>query len=170
MPGTRDSKDVRWAKLANVLAEAARSGRVDPQDARTVLVHALRVRQNNAKLQIRPRSVGAQASIDKHAPEPPPPNGSPESLHGDHTYSFPHTGPRLNDFFSRLTTVEAWLHELQQLDQVVCLTAAENEAVRLVEAELTGPEKYSRAGITFVDPTPWDTPGATPSRMEPLPE
>jgi hypothetical protein len=65
MAATRDSKDARWAKLANVLTEAARAGRVDPQDARTVLVHALRVRNNNAKLEIRPRSTGAQASIDR---------------------------------------------------------------------------------------------------------
>jgi hypothetical protein len=63
MAKTRDSKDVQWAKLANVLAEAARAGHVDPQNARTALVHALRVRKNNAKLQIRPRSTGAQASI-----------------------------------------------------------------------------------------------------------
>jgi hypothetical protein len=168
---TRDSKDVRWAKLADVLAEAARAGRVDPQDARTVLVHALRVRKNNAKLQIRPRSTGAQASIDRYAPDPPPPNGSPDSLHADHVYCFPHTGPRLTEFFSRMITVDAWLRELRQLDQVVCLTAAENETVRRVERDLTGPKKYDRAGIVFVDPTPWGAqPGATPSRIEPLPE
>jgi hypothetical protein len=167
---TRDSKDVRWAKLADVLAEAARAGRVDPQDARTVLVHALRVRKNNAKLQIRPRSTGAQASIDRYAPDAPPPNGSPDSLHADHVYSFPHTGPRLTEFFSRVTTVDAWLRELRQLDQVVCLTAAENETVRRVEKDLTGPEKYDRAGIVFVGSTPWGQPGAKPSWIEPLPE
>ena len=171
MATTRDSKDVRWAKLADVLAEAARAGRVDPQDARTVLVHALRVRKNNAKRQIRPRSTGAQASIDRYAPDPPPPNGSPDSLHADHVYCFPHTGPRLTEFFSRMITVDAWLRELRQLDQVVCLTAAENETVRRVERDLTGPKKYDRAGIVFVDPTPWGAqPGATPSRIEPLPE
>jgi hypothetical protein len=170
MATTRDSKDVRWAKLANVLAEAARAGRVDPQDARTVLVHALRVRNNNAKLQIRPRSTGAQASIDRYAPDPPPPNGSPDSLHADHVYCFPHTGPKLTEFFSRMTTVDTWLRELQKLDQVVCLTAAENETVRRVEKDLAGPEKYDRAGIVFVDPTPWGHSDATPSRIEPLPE
>lgn len=170
MATARDSKDVRWAKLANVLAEAARAGRVDPQDARTVLVHALRVRQNNAKLQIRPRSRGAQASIDKYAPDPPPPNGSPDSLHADHVYCFPHTGPKLSEFFSHVTTVDAWLHELRRLDQVVCLTAAENETVRRVEADFTGPEKYDRAGIAFADPTPWDKRGTMPSRAEPLRE
>ena len=167
---TRDSKDVRWAKLANVLAEAARAGRVDPQDARTVLVHALRVRRNNAKLQIRPRSTGAQDSIDRHAPDSPPPNGSPDSLHADHIYCFPHTGPRLTEFFSRVTTVDGWLCELRQLDQVVCLTATENETIRRVEKDLTGPEKYAWAGIVFVDPTAWGDPGGTPSRIEPLPE
>jgi len=170
MATTRDSKDIRWAKLANVLAEAARAGRVDPQDARTVLVHALRVRNNNAKLQIRPRSTGAQASIDRYAPYPPPPNGSPDSLHADHVYCFPHTGPKLTEFFSRMTTVDTWLHELRKLDQVVCLTAAENETVRRVEKDLAGPEKYDRAGIVFVDPTPWGHSDATPSRIEPLPE
>lgn len=170
MARTRDSKDVRWAKLANVLAEAARAGRVDPQDARTVLVHALRVRNTNTKLEIRPRSTGAQASVDRYAPDPPPPNGSPDSLHADHVYSFPHTGPRLTEFFRRVTTVDAWLRELRQLDQVVCLTAAENETVRRVEKDLAGPEKYNRAGIIFVDPTPWGHAGATPSRIEPLPE
>jgi hypothetical protein len=166
----RDSKDVRWAKLANVLAEAARDGRVDPQDARTVLVHALRVRKNNAKLQTRPRSTGAQTSIDKYAPDPPPPNGSPDSLHADHIYCFPHTGPGLTEFFDRVTTVEAWLRELRQLDQVVCLTAAENETVRRVEKDSTGPEKYARAGIVFVDETPWGDADTTPSRIEPLAE
>lgn len=170
MATTRDSKDVRWAKLANVLAEAARAGRVDPQDARTVLVHALRVRNNNAKLQIRPRSTGAQASIDRYAPDPPPPSGSPDSLHADHVYCFPHTGPKLTEFFSRMTTVDTWLRELRKLDQVVCLTAAENETVRRVEKDLAGPEKYERAGIVFVDPTPWGHSDTTPSRIEPLPE
>jgi hypothetical protein len=170
MATARDSKDVRWAKLANVLAEAARAGRVDPQDARTVLVHALRVRNNNAKLQIRPRSTGAQASIDRYAPDSPPPNGSPDSLHADHVYCFPHTGPKLTEFFRRMTTVDTWLRELRKLDQVVCLTAAENETVRRVERDLTGPEKYDLAGIGFVDPTPWGHSDATPSRIEPLPE
>jgi len=146
----RDNRDVRWAKLATVLAEAARDGRVDPQDARSTLVHALRVRQNGAKLKIRPRSQGAQGSIDKYAPETPPPNGSNESLHADHVYAFPHTGPRLAEFFNSVTSVDSWLHELRQLDQVVCLTAAENEIVRLVELEMTGPEKYVRAGIVFL--------------------
>ncbi len=149
MVATRDSRDVRWAKLANVLAEAARAGRIDPKDARTVLVHELRVRNNNVKLQLHPRSTGAQASIDRYAPEAPPPNGSPDSLHADHVYCFPHAGPRLTEFFSRVTTVDAWLHELRQLDQVVCLTAAENETVRQVEKDLRGPEKYDRAGIVF---------------------
>jgi hypothetical protein len=170
MAAIRDSKDVRWAKLAHVLAEAARDGRVDPQDARTVLVHALRVRKNNAKLQIRPRSTGAQVSIDKYAPDPPPPNGSPDSLHADHIYCFPHTGPRLTEFFDRVTTLEAWHCELRQLDQVVCLTAAESETVRRVEKDSTGPEKYARAGIVFVDATPWGHADTTPSRIEPLAE
>jgi hypothetical protein len=163
----RDNKDVRWAKLATVLAEAARAGRVDPQDARSTLVHALRVRQNGAKLKIRPRSDGAQASIDKHAPEPPPPNGSDDSLHADHVYAFPHTGPDLTDFDS-VTSVDGWLHELRQLDQVICLTAAENEIVRRVELEVTGPEKYARAGIVFTGQTPWEDPSTEPSRAEPL--
>jgi len=170
MTAPSDDKDVRWAKLASVLAEAARAGRVDSRDARTVLVHALRVRNTNAKLRIRPRSTGAQASIDRYAPQTPPPNGSPDSLHADHVNCFPHAGPRLTEFFSRLTTVEAWLRELRQLDQVVCLTAAENETVRRVENDLPGPEKYDRAGIVFVDPTPWSHAGASPSRIEPLPE
>jgi hypothetical protein len=128
-------------EAGHVLAEATRAGRLDPQDARTVLVHALRVRNNNAKLQIRPRSTGAQASIDKYAPKPPPPNGSPDSLHADHVYCFPHTGPRLTDFFSRVTTVDAWLGELRRLDQVVCLTAAENES----SMELEGLEPSTSA-------------------------
>jgi hypothetical protein len=122
----RDNKDVRWSKLANVLAEAAREERVDQQDARTVLVHALRVRNDNAKLRIHPRSAGAQAAIERHAPEPPPPNMSDDSLHADHVYVFPHTGPALTEYFARVTTVEGWLAQLHELDQVVCLTAAEN--------------------------------------------
>jgi hypothetical protein len=128
------------------------------------------VRNNNAKLEIRPRSAGAQASIDRYAPDPPPPNGSADSLHADHIYGFPHTGPRLTEFLSRVTTVDAWLHELRRLDQVVCLTAAENEAVRRVEKDVNGPEKYDRAGIVFVDPTPWSHPSVPPAHVQPLPE
>lgn len=66
-----------------------------------------------------------------------------------------------------MTTVDAWLRELRRLDQVVCLTAAENETVRRVEADFTGPEKYDRAGIVFADPTPWDVQRTMPSRIEP---
>jgi hypothetical protein len=69
-----------------------------------------------------------------------------------------------------MTTADTWLRELRKLDQVVCLTAAENETVRRVERDLTGPEKYDLAGIVFVDPTPWGHSDATPSRIEPLPE
>jgi hypothetical protein len=164
----RDDEDVRWAKLATVLAEAARTGHVDPQDARATLVHALRVRQNGAKLTIQPRSIGAQASIDKYAPELPPPNGSEDSLHADHVYAFPHVGPKLAEFLNQVTTVEAWLHQLRRLDQVVCLTAAENEIVRRVEHDVIGPEKYARAGIAFTGATPWSDPATVPSRAEPL--
>jgi hypothetical protein len=69
-----------------------------------------------------------------------------------------------------VTTVDVWLRELRWLDQVVCLTAAENGTVRRVENDLTGSEKYDRAGIVFVDPTPWAHQGASPSRIEPLPD
>src|ERR1700760_3806347 len=152
MTAPSDDKDVRWAKLASVLAEAARAGRVDSRDARTVLIHALRVRNTNAKLRIRPRSTGAQASIDRHAPQTPPPNGSPDSLHADHVNCVPHAGPRLTEFFSRLTTVEAWLRELRQLDQVVCLTAAENETVRRGGKDLPGAPKDEPRGNAFLGP------------------
>jgi hypothetical protein len=167
MNASRDTEDVRWAKLANVLAEAARQGRIDEKDARTVLVQALRVRNNNTKLEIRPRSSGAQASIERHSPNKPT-YMSPDELQADHVYAFPHTGAQLSAYFARVTSVEVWLEELHQLDQVVCLTAAENRAVSLVESEVTGPEKYKLAGITFVDPTPWGDPATKPSRTEPF--
>jgi hypothetical protein len=77
-------------------------------------------------------------------------------------------GPRVTAYFARVTTVDGWLHELEQLNQVVCLTAAENETVRRVEDGIAGPGKYGRAGITFVDPTPWDDADTAPSRTEPL--
>jgi hypothetical protein len=155
MSATKDSKDLRWARLANVLAEAARTGRIHPQDARTALVHALRVRKTKNTLAIRPRSTGAQASIERYAPQAPPRNDSTDALHADHVYSFPHTGPKLTEFFNQLTNVEAWLQELARLDQVVCLTAAKNELVRRVETTVMRPAKYELAAVEFVDPVPW---------------
>jgi hypothetical protein len=61
----------------------------------------------------------------------------------------------LTEFFQQLTSVDAWLQELRRLDQVVCLTAAENELVPRVATQLTGPQKYKLAGVEFVDAVPW---------------
>jgi hypothetical protein len=156
---SQDEKDLRWAKFAGVLSEAARLGRINPQDARTALAHTLRTRNNGTKLRIRPRSRGAQASIDKYAPAHPPRNGSPEALHADHIHSLPHTGPGLDELFERVRGVDAWLEELRRLDRVVCVTNDENEQVRRVEQcqKVTGSAKYALAGIEFVDPVSWES-------------
>jgi hypothetical protein len=144
------AKDLRAAKVAHVLARAVRDGEIEETDALRVLRHELRRRNTNSSLNIARRSHGAQASIDKYAPHPPPKNDSPDALHADHVYAF--TSDRLRT----VDTVQGWLAELERLRAVVCVTAAENYALeRLERAGAIGPEKYAAAGVTFTTPATW---------------
>lgn len=143
-------KELRAARLAHVLARAVRAGEVQAADALRVLRHELRRQNTNSSPTLPHRSHGAQASIDKYAPGLPPKNGSGDALHADHVYSF--TG----DLLHTVDTVEGWLAELERLCTVVCVTADENYALEKIERQgVAGPEKYARAGVTFITPLPW---------------
>lgn len=133
-----------------MLARAVRNGEVDAVDALRILRHELRRRNTNSTPRISARSIGAQASIDKYAPQRPPTNNSDDALHADHVYPF------RAELLHSVDTVEGWVAELERLRVVVCVTAAENYALERVEAHgTTGPEKYALAGITFSTPTGW---------------
>jgi hypothetical protein len=137
-------KDLRAAQVAHVIARAVRDGEVDSADALRILRHELRRRNTNSALKIAQRSRGAQASIDKYAPDPPPKNDSPDALHADHVY------PLTSELLHAVDTVEKWIVELERLRTVVCVTAAENYALERVErGGVTGPQKYAQAGVTF---------------------
>ncbi|MDP9393089.1 MAG: hypothetical protein M3Q08_17180 [Pseudomonadota bacterium] len=147
------ARDVRDARVAHVLARAVRTGEVEGVDALRILRHELRRRNTNSTPRIKVRSVGAQASIDKYAPQRPPRNDSDDALHADHVYSL------TPELLHSVHTVEGWAEELVRLRTVVCVTAAENYALERVEAQgTTGPEKYALAGITFTTPPGWYTP------------
>jgi hypothetical protein len=140
-------KELRAARVAHVLARAVRDGEIEPIDALRLLRHELRRRNTNTSLGISHRSDGAQASIEKYAPDPPPKNGSPDALHADHVYSF------TSDLLHTVDTIEGWLDELERLSTVVCVAAAENYALEKIERQgATGPEKYALAGVTFTTP------------------
>jgi hypothetical protein len=139
------AKDLRAAQIAHVLARAVREGELEEADTLRILRHELRRRNTNSALGIPKRSQGAQASIDKYAPELPPKNNSPDALHADHVY--PLTGALLRE----VDTVEQWIEELRRLRTVVCVTAAENYKLEAIEQSgTTGPEKYAAAGVTFL--------------------
>lgn len=141
----------RAAALAHVLARAVRENEVAYGDARRVIVHELRRLNNNQKPEIRPRSAGAQRAIEQYGEGEVPKNGSDDALHADHYATItPET-------FERVTSIEAWVEELNRLaTSVVCVTAKENYRLEQIErAGLVGPQKYAAAEITFVDPVPW---------------
>ena len=143
-------RDLRAARIAYVLARAVRKGEVEAVDALRILRHELRRRNTNSTPRIKVRSVGAQASIDKYAPQRPPRNDSDDALHADHVY------PLRAELLHSVDTVEGWVAELAQLRTVVCVTAVENYALERVEAQgIAGPEKYALAGITFTTPPDW---------------
>ncbi len=143
-------RDLRDARVAHVLARAVREGEVDAVDALRILRHELRRRNTNSTPRIKLRSVGAQASIDKYAPQRPPRNDSDDALHADHVY------PVRAELLHSVDTVDGWVTELARLRMVVCVTAVENYALERVEALGTiGPEKYALAGITFTTPPGW---------------
>jgi hypothetical protein len=144
------ARDVRAARVAHLLARAVRQGEIEAADALRILRHELRRRNTNTTLTIPRRSTGAQASIDKYAPEPPPKNDSNDALHADHVYPF------TSDLLQTVTTVDGWLAELERLRSVVCVTAAENYTLEKLERQgASGPLKYQLAGITFTEPVVW---------------
>ena len=143
-------KELRAARVAHTLARAVRDGDVAAVDAGRILKHELRRLNTNRSHKIAIRSAGAQASIEKYAPERPPRNSSEDALHADHVYPF--TDSLLTD----VTTLEEWVLELRRLALVVCVTAKENYALEQVEKRgKHGPEKYAAAGIEFVTPVSW---------------
>jgi hypothetical protein len=131
-----------------VLAKAVREGELRGTDALRVLRHELRRRNTNKKIALWPRSAAADEVIQRYAAEGtiPPRNDSLDALHADHVHAL--TSAELQEH----TTVEAWLHRLAQLREVVCVTAAENYRLELVErAGTTGWQKYQEVGITWAD-------------------
>jgi hypothetical protein len=143
-------KELRMAQVAHVLARGVRDGEVNPADALRILKHELRRLNTNSWRRLEVRSHGAQASIDKYAPNRPPPNGSDDSLHADHVY------PLTRGLLHEVTTVEGWAGELRRLAAVVYVTAKENYTLQQIERQGThGPEKYAKAGVTFATPVPW---------------
>lgn len=141
-------KDFRAAQVAHVLAAAVRCNELEEADALRILRHELRRRNTNAAIGLPRRSKGAQASIDRYAPGLPPKNGSPDALHSDHVH--PLTGQLLQE----VDSVEEWIDELRKLRSVVCVTAAENYALEVIERSgITGPSKYAAAGIEIVGDT-----------------
>lgn len=119
--------ELRAAQLAHVLARAVREGDVNVIDARRVLKHELRRRNTNRSHLLAIRSAGAQASIEKYAPQRPPRNDSDDALHADHVYPF------TSALFDEITTLEGWVDELRRLATVVCVTAKENYALEQIE-------------------------------------
>jgi hypothetical protein len=143
-------KELRAAQVAHALARAVREDAVNPTDASRILRHELRQLNTNRSHKLEVRSHGAQASIEKYAPERPPRNSSDDALHADHVYRF------ASDLLYEVTTLEAWVGELRRLATVVCVTAKENYALeQLEQAGAHGPEKYAAAGVTFATPVPW---------------
>jgi hypothetical protein len=144
------SAELRPAQLAHVLARAVRDGEVSAVDAGRVLKHELRRRNTNRSHTLAVRSTGAQASIEKYAPQRPPRNDSDDALHADHVYPF------TSALFYEITTLEGWVDELRRLSTVVCVTASENYALEQTEKTgVHGPAKYAAAGVVFATPVPW---------------
>jgi hypothetical protein len=147
---TPTGRDLRDARVAHVLARAVREGEVEAVDALRILQHELRRRNTNSTPRIGAAPVGAQASIDKYAPQRPPRNDSDDALHADHVY------PLTAGLLHSVDTVDRLVTELARLRTVVCVTAFENYALERVEAQGSiGPEKYALAGITFTTPPDW---------------
>ncbi len=145
-------KERRAAAVAYVLARAVCEGEVNAVDAGRILRHELRELNTNRSHKLPFRSAGAQASIERYAPAWPPRNDSDDALHADHVYRFS------TDLLYEVTTLEGWVLELRRLALVVCVTARENYALEQLERTgLSGPAKYSAAGVSFATAVPWDS-------------
>lgn len=147
-PPAHSNRDRHDAALAHVLARAVREGEVREIDALRVLRHEMRRRNTNKKINLRPRSLAADEVIRRYAADgaTPPKNDSPDALHADHVHALTPADLQEN------TTIEAWLQRLAALREVVCVTAAENYQLEVLErAGATGWEKYETAGITWAE-------------------
>lgn len=145
---TKITRRTRQAQIASVLAAAWRAGDIEAEDALRIIRHDLRRLQTNKKLEIPRRSRQAHKVIRKYAleKEQPPKNGSSDALHADHLH------PVTTKHLKSLKTVQQWTRALSQLEEVVCVTAAENYRLEQIErAGITGLEKYAKAKIRFVD-------------------
>lgn len=138
--------DLRAAQLASVLAQAVREDRLQSADAMRVLRHELRRRYTNKKLGIQRRSAAAQAVIDEHAAAGTaiPNNNSLDALHADHVHALTTLD------LETIITVDDWVVALARLREVVCVTAEQNYQLQAIEKTgITGPDKYSEAGIKW---------------------
>ena len=71
---------------------------------------------------------------------------SSDALHADHIH------PVTTKHLKSLKTVQQWTSAFSRLEEVVCVTAAENYRLEQIErAGITGLEKYAKAKITIVD-------------------
>jgi hypothetical protein len=97
------------------------------------------------------RSTEAQRVIDVYGAAKVPKNASDDSLHADHVY------PVTEDDLYHNETLEKWITAMTRLQTVVCVTAKENYLLEVVERTgITGPRKYSEAGVTFTTADlPW---------------
>lgn len=86
--------------------------------------------------------------IDRYVREgrPIPKNGSDDALHCDHVWTITAADLAVWD------TPDAWLAQLPRLDEVVCVTAAENYRLQPFEkAGHWGWKKYKLAGVDVFD-------------------
>lgn len=156
------NRNRRAAQVAHILAQAVRDGELMATDALRIIKHELRRLNTNKAQKIPVRSTEAQRVIDAYGAAIVPKNGSPDALHADHVY------PLTEDDLTRTDTLELWISELQRLQTVVCITAAENYRLEVFERDgLTGPDKYAQAGVTF---TTHALPWARASDCSPAPE
>lgn len=134
--------------MAAVLAAAYRNGEIESEDALRIIRHELRRLQTNKKLVIPRRSMQAHNVIAQYEARgvPLPKNGSSDALHADHIH------PLSVRQLRTLQTIPQWVRALKRLEQVVCVTAAENYRLEQIEKQgIKGPAKYEKAGIKFVD-------------------
>ena len=116
------TRRTRQAQIASVLAAAYRAGDIEAKDALRIIRHDLCRLETNKKLEIPRRSRQAHTVIRKYAfeNEQPPKNGSSDALHADHIH------PVTTTNLKSLKSVQQWATALSPLEEVVCVTAAEN--------------------------------------------
>jgi hypothetical protein len=147
-PNGPTPKDQRLAAVAAALARAVVAADVDAADALRIIRHELRRRNTNRALGAPFRSRRAQEVIDRYAQagEPIPKNSSNDALHCDHVFQV-----TVDDLY-RLHTRDDWLAAIVHLDQVVCVTAAENYHLERIERTgVQGWAKYPKADVEVVE-------------------